>query len=105
MLKKFDKECKKILSKRNLKIESNGFSNADELLEEVFDIRGFQNFNEFKKDQELINKIKITDKNVLKETIDSLWNDNIEKIDINSDLNKESYEFYIQLYNFLKEIY
>lgn len=103
MLKKFDKECKKILSKRNLKMESNGFSNADELLEEVFDNNSFQDFNEFKKDQDLINKIKISDYKVLEEASKGVWVDTIEKLDPDDESDKNLFEFAKQFYYFLKE--
>lgn len=107
MLKKFDEEISKIMykhSKQNLINESNGFQYADELLEEIYDNRGYHEFKEFKNDTELINKIKLTDKNVIKDAYESIWVDSIEKLDPNDESEASTYEFCKQLYYFLKEI-
>ena len=103
MLKKFEKECNRILNKRNLKMESNGFSNADELLEEVFDLNSFKDFNEFKKNSDLINKIKMSSHEILDEASKGLWVDTIEKLDPEDENEKDSFEFAKQFYYFLKE--
>ena len=63
MLKKFDEEISKIiLETKNIIVESNGFQDSDELLEEIYDVKGYSNFDEFKKDSQLLEKIRLTDK-------------------------------------------
>lgn len=107
MLKKFNEEISRIIlehSKQNIICESNGYQYADDLLEDIFDIRGYQNFNEFKKDNEVIEKLKLTDKQVLKDSCDGLWADSIEKLDPEDESESSSYEFCKQLYYFLKEM-
>ena len=104
MLKQFEKECNKILkSYSKIICESNGFSDSDELLEEIFDIKGFNNYNEFKNDLELIKKIKMTDKAILDDATTGLWKDSIEKFNENDESEKKSLEFAKQIYYFLKE--
>ena len=49
MLKKFDEEVSKIiLETKNIIVESNGFQYPDELLEEIYDVKGYHDFDEFK---------------------------------------------------------
>jgi hypothetical protein len=107
MLKKFDEEISKIIfehSKQNIVCESNGYQYADDLLEDIFDIRGYHDFKEFKKDEEVLSKLKLTDKQVLKDACDGLWIDSIEKLDPEDESEAPTYEFCKQLYYFLKEM-
>lgn len=106
-LKKFDEEISKLIyehSKNKVICESNGFQYADDMLEEIYDNKGYNDFNEFKNDIELINKIKLTDKEVIKDACDGIWTDNIEKLDPSDESEVSTYEFCKQLYYFLKEM-
>jgi hypothetical protein len=105
MLKKFDKECNRILNTYKIIAESNGFSDSDELLEEIFDIKGFSSFKEFKKDSELIEKIKMTDKNIIEDAAKGLWENSIEKFNEDDESEKQSLEFSKQIYCFLNECF
>lgn len=107
MLKKFNEEISKIImehSKNNVICESNGFQYPDELIEEIFDIKGYQKFDEFKNDNDLIEKLKLTDKQILKDACDGLWVDSIEKLDPEDESEAPTYEFCKQVYYFLKEM-
>ena len=63
-----------------------------------------KNFKEFKKDEEVLSKLKLTDKQVLKDACDGLWVDSIEKLDPEDESEAPTYEFCKQLYYFLKEM-
>lgn len=107
MLKKFDIEISKIIfehSKNKVICESNGFQDPDELLEEIFDIKGFSTLKELKSDIDLIDKIKMTDKQVLKDACEGLWTDSIEKLDPELEDEASSYEYCKQVYYFLNEM-
>ena len=105
MLKKFDEEISKIiLETKNIIVESNGFQDSDELLEEIYDVKGYTNFDKNKKDSQLLEKIRLTDKQVLKDACDGIWVDNIEKLDPSDESDIPAYEFCKKLYYFLKEM-
>jgi hypothetical protein len=78
---------------------------AIQLLEEIFDIKGFSSFKEFKKDSELIEKIKMTDKNIIEDAAKGLWENSIEKFNEDDESEKQSLEFSKQIYCFLNECF
>lgn len=97
MLKKFDNEIKAILLENNM----YKYKYADELLEDAFDHIGFVKFEELLNNKNFIDKLKNTDKDVLEEAKNSLWEDNIEKYsDDQEDIKKEVLKFY----NYLNEL-
>lgn len=97
MLKKFDKIIKSILIENNV----YKYNYSEELLEDAFDHIGFEKFEDLLKNKDFINKLKNTDKEVLEEAKDSLWEENIEKYD---DKQKEIKQEVLKFYNYLKEL-
>lgn len=97
MLKNFNKEIKRIISESNV----NKYVFPDELLEDAYDKLGFTDFSELLNNKEFVEKLKNTDKKVLEDAKNSLWEDNIEKYD---DDSNESKEQALKFYNYLKEL-
>ena len=97
MLKKFDKTIKSILIENNV----YKYNYAEELLEDAFDHIGFEKFEDLLKNKDFINKVENTDKEILEEAKDSLWEENIEKYD---DEQKEIKQEALKFYNYLKEL-
>ena len=97
MLKNFDEAIKCILIENNL----YKYSYAEELLEDAFDHIGFEKFEDLLENKDFINRLKNTDKEVLEEAKDSLWEENIEKYD---DDQKEIKQEVLKFYNYLKEL-
>lgn len=97
MLKNFNKEIKRIISEANV----NKYVFPDELLEDAYDKLGFTDFSELLNNKEFVEKLKNTDKKVLEDAKNSLWEDNIEKYD---DDSNESKEQALKFYNYLKEL-
>lgn len=97
MLKILDSKIKSILLENNLYM----FNSADEILEEAFDKIGFNKFDDLLKNTIFINKLKNTNKEILEETKNSLWEENIEKYDNDQkEIKKEVLKFF----NYLKEL-
>ena len=95
MLKKFDKEYKKIISEAtDVKFES-----LDELIENVTDDISLKDFLKLKNDQILVKKLKNTDKQILKEASEKIWDDYVEQID-DEKLKNNNKNFF----NFLNEM-
>ena len=95
MLKKFDKEYKKIISEAtDVKFES-----LDELIENVTDDVSLKDFLKLKNDQILVKKLKNTDKQILKEASEKIWDDYVEQID-DEKLKNNAKTFF----NFLNEM-
>lgn len=97
MLTKLDAKIKSILIENNL----YKYNYAEELLEDAFDHIGFEKFEDLLKNKDFINKLEKTDKEILEEAKNSLWEDNIEKYD---DNQKEIKQETLKFYNYLKEL-
>jgi len=97
MLKKFNDEIKRIILEANV----NKYIFSDELLEDAFDKIGFSKFSELLENKEFIEKLNNTDKKVLQDAADGLWEDNIEKYD---DEQKDAKAEATKFYNYLKEL-
>lgn len=97
MLKKLDLKIKSILLENDL----YKYNSAEEILEEVFDKIKFSKFDDLLKNTIFINKLKNTDKEILEETKNSLWEENIEKYDNDQ---KETKKEVLKFYNYLKEL-
>ena len=97
MLKKFDKIIKYILIENNV----YKYNYAEELLEDAFDHIGFEKFEDLLKNKDFINKLENTDKEILEEAKNSLWEENLEKYD---DDQKEIKQEVLKFYNYLKEL-
>ena len=97
MLTKLDAKIKSILIENNL----YKYKYADELLEDAFDRIGFKKFEDLLKNKDFIDKLKNSDKDVLEDAKNGLWEDNIEKYDDDQEeIKKEAIKFY----NYLKEL-
>lgn len=97
MLKKFNKVIEKIITES--KVEQYAY--ADELLEDAYDIIGFNDFLELIKNEDFIQKLNNTNKAVLEDAMESLLKDNIEQYD---DDNEKSKIEATKFYNYLKEL-
>ena len=97
MLKKFNKVIEKIITES--KVEQYAY--ADELLEDAYDIIGFNEFLELVKNEDFIQKLNNTNKAVLEDAMESLLKDNIEQYD---DDNEKSKIEATKFYNYLKEL-
>jgi len=97
MLEKFTEVIRCILIENNL----YKYNYADELLEDAFDYIGFEKFEDLLKNKDFINKLENTDKEILEEAKNSLWEENIEKYD---DDQKEIKQEVLKFYNYLKEM-
>lgn len=97
MLTKFNAIINQIISESTME----KYSYADELLEDAYDKIGFSKFADLLQNEEFIQKLNNTDKAVLKDAMDSLWENNIEQYDDDQEAAKiEATKFY----NYLKEI-
>ena len=97
MLKKLDAKIKSILLENNL----YKYNNADEILEDAFDKITFEKFEDLLNNKDFIDKLKNTEKEILEDTKNSLWEDNIEKYDND---HKDTKEEVLKFYNYLKEL-
>ena len=97
MLRKLDFTIKNILIENNL----YKYNYPDEILEDVFDHIGFEKFEDILKNDDFIQKLNNTDKDVLEEAMKGLWEDNIEKY---SDDQKDSKKEATKFYNYLNEL-
>ena len=77
MLKKFDKEYNKIISEAT----DVKFNSLDELIENATDDVGLKDFTELKNNQIFMTKLKNTDKEILKEASEKIWDDFVEQSD------------------------
>ena len=99
MLTRFNKLVNLILEDKNI------YTSADEIINAIFHGEEYYNeFNIFKNDNELINRIRASDKEIIKEACDKIYTDIIEKLDENKKSDKEKYHFADQIFNFLKEL-
>ena len=97
MLKKLDAEIKSILLENNL----YKYKYADELLEDAFDRITFEKFKDLLENKEFVEKVNNTEKEVIDDAMNSLWEDTIEKYDASQvEAKKQAINFY----NYLKEI-
>lgn len=96
MLKRLDRTIKKIIQESNL----NKYIYADDLLEDVYDRIGFEKFSDILNNKALIEKLNNTEKSVLEDVKDSLW-ENIEKFDNDESESKNET---LKFYNYIKEI-
>lgn len=97
MLFKFNEKLKGII----LESAKEKFECADDLLEELYDKIGFTNFLDLLQNNDLIEKLKNSDKEVLEEAMEGLLHDSIEKYDEDQEESKKEAE---KIYNYLKEI-
>lgn len=94
MLKKFDKEYNKIISEAT----DVKFNSLDELIENATDDVGLKDFIELKNNQIFMTKLKNTDKEILKEASEKIWDDFVEQSDDEKIKNNAK-----TFFNFLNE--
>ena len=94
MLKKFDKEYNKIISEAT----DVKFNSLDELIESATDDVGLKDFTELKNSQMFITKLKNTNKEILKEASEKIWDDFVEQSDDEKIKNNAK-----TFFNFLNE--